>query len=161
MDPMPGSLPNLYTYPLDPVNGSDLSGEFSFSHLVSSVVKAVVHAAKKTIAAAVAILSAVVTTVVRYTQVTSRASAQSAPVVHSSSAAPIVTTASAPSKPVTPSASQTAASSEVSSGSLNFTIGSAPEGDGGSSGSFLSGLESIATGVVSSSPYNQHSVSTG
>lgn len=26
VDPDPGSLPNLYTYPLDPINESDLSG---------------------------------------------------------------------------------------------------------------------------------------
>lgn len=57
LDPTPGGNPNPYTYPPYPVNGSDLSGQFSFGGFLSSVV-----------AAATAPIRAVVHTATRYTR---------------------------------------------------------------------------------------------
>lgn len=92
-DPDPGSLPNLYTYPLDPINESDLSGESLFGSLVSAV-KSVVKAVAKTIAHVIAVEAAIVTDVIKSAQATSRAPAKSAPAVHSSTAAPVAASGS-------------------------------------------------------------------
>jgi len=65
-DPDPGSLPNLYTYTLDPINGSDLSGESSCGACGCGVVACFsaseVNAIQSTIAAA-QVIEATTTTI--------------------------------------------------------------------------------------------------
>ena len=109
-DPAPGSLPNLYTYPIDPINSSDRSGESLFGSLVSAI-KSVAKAVAKTVAHVVTVVASAVVSVIRYAQTASRASAQPTPAVHSSSAGPMIASSSVPSKPNTDPANVVAAAS--------------------------------------------------
>jgi RHS repeat-associated protein len=104
-DPDPGSLPNLYTYPLDPINSSDLSGESIFGSIVSAVKK-VAKAVAKTVAHVVAVAASIVVDVIRASQSTSRASSPK-PTPKTGGLAP----QSSPSKPNTQPANVVAAAS--------------------------------------------------
>jgi RHS repeat-associated protein len=66
VDPQPGSLPNLYTYPLDPINLNDLSGASLFGSL---------GVLAKTIASVISVAAAAIVSVIRQSQTTSRAGA--------------------------------------------------------------------------------------
>jgi len=113
-DPVPGSLPNLYTYPLDPINGSDLSGESLFGSIVSAI-KSVAKAVAKTVAHIVAVVASTVVEVVRYAAATTRAAANVVTTSWTGGSAPASKAASialpSPSKPNTQPANNVAASS--------------------------------------------------
>ena len=72
MDPVPGGNDNTFTYPPDPVNMTDLSGEWGIPKFITKAWKKVVHKAKKVYKAIRAVAKAVVKTLVRKAKVAKR-----------------------------------------------------------------------------------------
>lgn len=136
-DPDPGSLPNLYTYPLDPINSSDLSGESLFGS-IASVISNAVKVVAKTIAHVVAVVASSVVDFIKSTQTTSRATAPAVPATSSrASSAPVSST-----KPVVTSITTIARTSSTSTAVNPLTIQKGP-GNTNNSSSVTGGGDSL------------------
>jgi hypothetical protein len=111
-DPDPGSLPNLYTYALDPINSSDLSGESLFGSIASAISKAVTIVAK-TIAHVVAVVASTIVEVVKTDENYLRPSAQPTSTGSSTVSSKPTSSTKPVLAPITQAATQPAGSTRV------------------------------------------------